>query len=80
MTFAEGVNLWSHLCIDVVHVLCDGSPLMPLLAACWLLHSVLSFFFYFLFRRELPFIKTAHLSNPWNEHKPVKIGRDGQVS
>lgn len=30
-------------------------------------------------RRELPFIKTAHLSNPWNEHKPVKIGRDGQV-
>lgn len=34
----------------------------------------------FLFsRRELPFTKTAHLSNPWNEHKPVKIGRDGQV-
>lgn len=31
------------------------------------------------YRRELPFIKTAHLSNPWNEHKPVKIGRDGQV-
>ena len=31
-------------------------------------------------RRELPFTKTAHLSNPWNEHKPVKIGRDGQVS
>ncbi|XP_028318359.1 YTH domain-containing protein 1 [Gouania willdenowi] len=31
-----------------------------------------------LCRRELPFIKTAHLSNPWNEHKPVKIGRDGQ--
>lgn len=30
-------------------------------------------------RRELPFIKTAHLSNPWNEHKPIKIGRDGQV-
>lgn len=30
-------------------------------------------------RRELPFTKTAHLSNPWNEHKPVKIGRDGQV-
>ncbi|XP_041104379.1 YTH domain-containing protein 1-like isoform X4 [Polyodon spathula] len=29
-------------------------------------------------RRELPFTKTAHLSNPWNEHKPVKIGRDGQ--
>lgn len=33
----------------------------------------------FLPRRELPFTKTAHLSNPWNEHKPVKIGRDGQV-
>ncbi|KAM4527133.1 YTH domain-containing protein 1 isoform 2-T2 [Odontesthes bonariensis] len=31
-----------------------------------------------LCRRELPFIKTAHLFNPWNEHKPVKIGRDGQ--
>ncbi|XP_040053324.2 YTH domain-containing protein 1 isoform X2 [Gasterosteus aculeatus] len=31
-----------------------------------------------LCRRELPFTKTAHLSNPWNEHKPVKIGRDGQ--
>uniref|UniRef100_A0A3Q2TWX5 YTH domain-containing family protein n=1 Tax=Fundulus heteroclitus TaxID=8078 RepID=A0A3Q2TWX5_FUNHE len=31
-----------------------------------------------LCRRELPFIKTAHLSNPWNDHKPVKIGRDGQ--
>ncbi|KAI7812688.1 putative YTH domain-containing protein 1 [Triplophysa rosa] len=29
-------------------------------------------------RRELPFTKTAHLTNPWNEHKPVKIGRDGQ--
>ncbi|XP_056146855.1 YTH domain-containing protein 1 isoform X2 [Lampris incognitus] len=31
-----------------------------------------------LCRRELPFTKTVHLSNPWNEHKPVKIGRDGQ--
>ncbi|KAF6718776.1 YTH domain-containing protein 1 [Oryzias melastigma] len=31
-----------------------------------------------LCRRELPFIKTTHLSNPWNEHKPIKIGRDGQ--
>ncbi|KAK1884311.1 YTH domain containing protein 1 [Dissostichus eleginoides] len=31
-----------------------------------------------LCRRELPFTKTAHLSNPWNEQKPVKIGRDGQ--
>ncbi|OXB60369.1 hypothetical protein ASZ78_013162 [Callipepla squamata] len=30
------------------------------------------------FRRELPFTKSAHLTNPWNEHKPVKIGRDGQ--
>nr|XP_055056291.1 YTH domain-containing protein 1 isoform X2 [Misgurnus anguillicaudatus] len=29
-------------------------------------------------RRELPFTKTAHLSNSWNENKPVKIGRDGQ--
>uniref|UniRef100_A0A8C6S4C8 YTH domain-containing family protein n=1 Tax=Neogobius melanostomus TaxID=47308 RepID=A0A8C6S4C8_9GOBI len=31
-----------------------------------------------LCRVELPFTKTAHLTNPWNEHKPVKIGRDGQ--
>lgn len=31
-----------------------------------------------IFRRELPFTKSAHLTNPWNEHKPVKIGRDGQ--
>ncbi|XP_058473695.1 YTH domain-containing protein 1 isoform X1 [Solea solea] len=31
-----------------------------------------------LCRRELPFTKTSHLANPWNEHKPVKIGRDGQ--
>ncbi|XP_009985234.1 PREDICTED: YTH domain-containing protein 1-like [Tauraco erythrolophus] len=30
-------------------------------------------------RRELPFTKSAHLTNPWNEHKPVKIGRDGQL-
>ncbi|XP_041360039.1 YTH domain-containing protein 1-like isoform X2 [Gigantopelta aegis] len=29
-------------------------------------------------RRELPFTKAGHLHNPWNEYKPVKIGRDGQ--
>nr|DBA28781.1 TPA: hypothetical protein GDO54_009080 [Pyxicephalus adspersus] len=29
-------------------------------------------------RRELPFTKSAHLNNAWNEMKPVKIGRDGQ--
>nr|XP_054920809.1 YTH domain-containing protein 1-like isoform X1 [Dermacentor andersoni] len=29
-------------------------------------------------RRELPFTKTAHLYNPWNDGKQVKIGRDGQ--
>ncbi|XP_074643625.1 YTH domain-containing protein 1-like isoform X2 [Tubulanus polymorphus] len=29
-------------------------------------------------RRDLPFSKTMHLQNPWNENKPVKIGRDGQ--
>lgn len=29
-------------------------------------------------KRELPFIGTSHLYNPWNEGKPVKIGRDGQ--
>ncbi|XP_066298016.1 YTH domain-containing protein 1-like isoform X1 [Branchiostoma lanceolatum] len=29
-------------------------------------------------RHELPFTKTTHLFNAWNENKPVKIGRDGQ--
>ncbi|CAF1355043.1 unnamed protein product [Rotaria magnacalcarata] len=29
-------------------------------------------------RRSLPFNQTLHLFNPWNENKPVKIGRDGQ--
>ncbi|KAL4236855.1 YTH domain-containing protein 1 [Mactra antiquata] len=29
-------------------------------------------------RRELDFMKTTHLHNPWNENRPVKIGRDGQ--
>ncbi|XP_014248285.1 YTH domain-containing protein 1 [Cimex lectularius] len=29
-------------------------------------------------RRELPFTSTLHLYNPWNDGKPVKIGRDGQ--
>ncbi|XP_046396469.1 YTH domain-containing protein 1-like [Ischnura elegans] len=29
-------------------------------------------------RKELPFAATLHLYNPWNEGKPVKIGRDGQ--
>lgn len=29
-------------------------------------------------RKELSFSNTMHLYNPWNEGKPVKIGRDGQ--
>ncbi|KAK6137638.1 hypothetical protein DH2020_028564 [Rehmannia glutinosa] len=29
---------------------------------------------------DLPFQKTLHLKNPWNEFKPVKISRDCQVS
>lgn len=29
-------------------------------------------------KKELSFTCTAHLYNPWNEGKPVKIGRDGQ--
>ncbi|CAF3788101.1 unnamed protein product [Rotaria magnacalcarata] len=32
----------------------------------------------FVFSRSLPFGKTSHLFNSWNENKPVKIGRDGQ--
>lgn len=27
---------------------------------------------------DLPFSRTLHLHNPWNEGKPVKIARDGQ--
>ncbi|CAG8581135.1 166_t:CDS:2, partial [Paraglomus occultum] len=27
---------------------------------------------------NLPFEKTVHIRNPWNENKPVKISRDGQ--
>ena len=30
-------------------------------------------------RGDLSFQKVQHLYNPWNEGKPVKIGRDGQV-
>eukprot|EP00096_Caligus_rogercresseyi_P015261 TRINITY_DN7713_c0_g1_i1.p1 TRINITY_DN7713_c0_g1~~TRINITY_DN7713_c0_g1_i1.p1 ORF type:complete len:363 (-),score=98.41 TRINITY_DN7713_c0_g1_i1:137-1225(-) len=29
-------------------------------------------------RKELSFTRVSHLFNPWNEGKPVKIGRDGQ--
>uniref|UniRef100_A0A5K3EFX8 YTH domain-containing protein n=1 Tax=Mesocestoides corti TaxID=53468 RepID=A0A5K3EFX8_MESCO len=29
-------------------------------------------------KQELPFNNVAHLTNAWNEGKPVKIGRDGQ--
>ncbi|XP_064604522.1 YTH domain-containing protein 1-like isoform X2 [Liolophura sinensis] len=29
-------------------------------------------------RKELPFTRATHLHNPWNDNKPVKIGRDGQ--
>lgn len=36
-------------------------------------------FFLLLISRILPFAKTSHLFNSWNENKPVKIGRDGQV-
>lgn len=31
-------------------------------------------------RKDLAFTKTQHLHNAWNDNKPVKIGRDGQVS
>lgn len=31
-------------------------------------------------RNEVPFVNTSQLFNPWNEYKPVKIGRDGTVS
>ena len=29
---------------------------------------------------ELEFSHTLDLKNPWNDNKPVKISRDGQVS
>ena len=28
---------------------------------------------------DVPFQRTLHLQNPWNEGKPVKISRDGQA-
>ena len=28
--------------------------------------------------QDLSFQKVGHLHNPWNDNKPVKIGRDGQ--
>ena len=28
--------------------------------------------------QDLPFQKVQHLYNPWNDGKPIKIGRDGQ--
>ena len=28
-------------------------------------------------RRELPFTSAAHMHNPFNEDKPIKVGRDG---
>ena len=39
-----------------------------------------SYIILIFYRKELPFMKTTHLHNPWNENKPVKIGRDGQVN
>ena len=36
--------------------------------------------FFSFSRRSLPFNQTLHLINSWNENKPVKIGRDGQVN
>ena len=33
-----------------------------------------------VYRKDLSFTRVMHLYNPWNEGKPVKIGRDGQVS
>lgn len=29
-------------------------------------------------KTDLPFKHVQHLQNPWNENKPIKIGRDGQ--
>ena len=35
--------------------------------------------FFFSYRGNLDFNLTMELKNPWNESKPVKISRDGQV-
>ncbi|CAH1180318.1 unnamed protein product [Phaedon cochleariae] len=57
----------------------DGSPIS------WVLPPGLSakalggvFKVDWICRKELPFSNTMHLYNPWNDGKPVKIGRDGQ--
>uniref|UniRef100_A0A6P7GJZ0 YTH domain-containing protein 1 n=1 Tax=Diabrotica virgifera virgifera TaxID=50390 RepID=A0A6P7GJZ0_DIAVI len=57
----------------------DGSPIS------WVLPPGLSakalggvFKVDWICRKELSFLNTMHLYNPWNDGKPVKIGRDGQ--
>ncbi|CAM9129039.1 unnamed protein product, partial [Lampetra fluviatilis] len=69
---------FARLCSESRH---GGSP-VP-----WMLPSGLSaralggvFRVDWLCRQELSFTKTCHLYNPWNDGKPVKIGRDGQVT
>lgn len=42
--------------------------------------NLLIFAIFFFSRKDLSFSNTMHLHNPWNENKPVKIGRDGQAS
>ena len=38
-----------------------------------------SFFTHCLFPlKDLSFKNVQHLHNPWNENKPIKVGRDGQ--
>lgn len=39
-----------------------------------------TFKLHWLNRNELPFIRTNHLHNPWNDNRPVKIARDATVS
>ena len=43
----------------------------------YLIHSSL---LYDLYRGSLEFSVCMDLKNPWNDNKPVKISRDGQVS
>ena len=68
-------------------VLCRFHIASPLaIQVSWLLPPGLSakalggvFHLDWICRGDLSFQKVQHLYNPWNEGKPVKIGRDGQV-
>ena len=78
-----GVVFKINFLIGVLHQKC---PTYTFFQVSWLLPPGLSakalggvFHLDWICRGDLSFQKVQHLYNPWNEGKPVKIGRDGQV-